>query len=151
MYLYIKTLDKYTKVRTAGLSEKDESVINKAKEIADKIVNSAKKLDEKHDSIMAKVVDQVKSNWLESANEIFNKNAKILDQELNKTVTELYKKETVNLDLYKSTKIKEFDNLLNEYIEKLGKKILKREINLEDHRKLIADGLERAKANGLFK
>lgn len=144
IYLYISILNKYTKV-------KDDPQIDNAKKIADKIVNTAKDLDQKHDSIMSKIVDQIALKWQTSAEIIFTKNAKVLDEELKKTVESLYKKEILNLDLYKKEKMEEFDSLISDFVNTTGRQILKKEINLNDHKKLISDGLERAKKVGLFK
>ncbi len=151
MYLYMNAISKYTKIRTAGLSEKDESVINNAKEIAQKIIDSAKKLDEKHDSIMAKVVGDISLKWSQSAETIFNKNVKELDTLLNNKIQEIYKKENDSLESYKKEKLNDFNKEMSETVNKLAKAIIKREIDINQHNELIKDGLERAKKSGLFK
>lgn len=144
MYLYISVLNKYTKV-------KDDPLINNAKKIADKIVNSTQDFSNKYDEIMEKFIVQISSKWETDANTVLNKNVKILDEDLKKTVQELYKKEVNDLSMYKQEKIKEFDALVSEYVTKVGKAIIKKEINLDDHKRLISDGLEGAKKVGLFK
>lgn len=144
MYLYISVLNKYTKV-------KDDPLINNAKKIADKIVNSTQDFSNKYDEIMEKFIVQISSKWEADANTVLNKNIKILDEDLKKTVQELYKKEVNDLSMYKQEKIKEFDALVSEYVTKVGKAIIKKEINLDDHKRLISDGLEGAKKVGLFK
>jgi hypothetical protein len=144
MYLYISILNKYTKV-------KDDPLINNAKRIADKIVDSTNSFEEKYNQIMEKFVSQISEKWENEANLILNKNIKILDEDLKKTVLELYRKETVDLSLYKQEKIKEFDTLVTEYVSRVSKEIIKREIDINDHKRLINEGLERAKKVGLFK
>ncbi len=144
MYLYISILNKYTKV-------KEDPIINNAKKIADKIVESTQEFDEKYNQIMEKFISQMSVKWESEANTVLNKNIKILDESLKQTVQELYKKEMLDLSLYKAEKIKEFDEMLNTYVSKLGKEIVKREIDINDHKRLITEGLERAKKVGLFK
>lgn len=144
MYLYISVLNKYTKV-------KDDPIINNAKRIADKIVDSTKNYEDKYDAIMAKLISEISSKWENGAAEVLNKHVKVLDDELKKTVVEIYKKESNGLEEYKKQKISEFDSMISEYVSKVGKEIIKREIDINDHKRLIADGLERAKKVGLFK
>ncbi len=144
MYLYISILNKYTKI-------KEDPIINNAKKIADKIVENTQEFDEKYNQIMEKFISQMSVKWESEANTVLNKNIKILDESLKQTVQELYKKEMLDLSLYKAEKIKEFDEMLNTYVSKLGKEIVKREIDINDHKRLITEGLERAKKVGLFK
>lgn len=144
MYLYITTLNKYTGI-------KDDPIINNAEKIAKKIIDSAKKMDQKHDQVINQFINQTVSKWSESAESILKTNAKILDFNLKETVASIYKAETSNLELYKKEKIKEFDDLLSETIRSLSMKIIAKEINLSEHKKLINESLERAREIGLFK
>ena len=144
IYLYINILNKYAKI-------KDDPIIGNAEKIAKKIIETTKDLDQRREQIMNKTIDQIISKWSEVAETILTKNTKLLDEKLQKSVENIYKSEISNLDLYKKEKIKEFNNLLSEQIEKISRNIIKKEINLEDHKKLIVEGLERAKNSGLFK
>lgn len=144
MYLYISVLNKYTKV-------KDDPIINNAKRIADKIVDSTKNYEDKYDEIMAKLISDITSKWQSGASEVLTKNIKILDEELKKKVMDVYKKDVEDLDLFKKEKMNEFEGLVSEYVIKMGKDIIKKEIDINDHKRLISEGLERAKKVGLFK
>lgn len=144
MYLYITTLNKYTKV-------KDDPIIENAEKIAKKIVESAKNFDKRYDKMMISVVDQVINKWSQSANDILNKNVKVLDTNLQNVASNIYKKETSDLALYKKEKMSEFDRLLAQRVNSLSKQIISREIDLGEHKALINASLERAKAIGLFK
>lgn len=143
-YLYISILNKYTKV-------KDDPIINNAKKIADKIVDSTQDFDNKYDQIMERFISEISAKWEKEANQILNKNIKILDDDLKKSVSDKYEKQTSDLLLYKQEKIKEFDELVGEYVAKVGKEIIRREIDVNDHKRLVEEGLERAKKVGLFK
>lgn len=144
MYLYITTLNKYTGI-------KDDPIIETAEKIAKKIIDSAKQMDQKHDQVIDKFISQTVSKWNELAEKILRDNTKILDNNLQKTVESIYKSETNSLDLYKKEKIKEFDDLLAETIRNLSLKIIAKEINLNEHKKLISESLERVREIGLFK
>ncbi len=151
IYLYISSQSKYTLLRTAGLSEKDESLVNNAEKIANRIIANAKKLDEKFDSAVDSTINQIVKKWNQNSDELLVKSIKNLDSELNKTIQDIYKKESDSLSNYKKEKLKDFDSELSAVVKKISKEIIMREIDMSQHKKLIAEGLERAKKDGLFK
>ncbi len=151
IYLYTSIQSKYTALKTAGLSEKDHSIVNNAEKIAAKIINSAKKLDEKFDQAVSTSINQIILKWNDDSNALLSKNLKVLDDELKKTIQDIYNKENDELALYKKTKLKDFDLELSQVVKKLSKEIIMREIDTSQHKKLIEEGLERAKKDGLFK
>lgn len=148
--LYLNILQKYTKLRTAGQSEKDESVINNAQKIAEQIIKRAESNVEKYDEVIKKINDQIVIKWSKNADLIFEKNIKTLNENLANIVNLIYKKENDTLASYKELKLKDFDTLFSEFINKLSKEIIKREIDLSTHKKLIVEALEKAKKDGLF-
>ena len=100
---------------------------------------------------MAKLITDITLKWQSGASEVLTKNVKILDEELKKKVEDVYKKDIEDLDLFKKEKMNEFENLVFEYVSKMGKDVIKKDIDVNDHKRLINDGLERAKKIGLFK
>ncbi len=150
IYLYIQTNSKYTLLRTAGNSDKDESIIGNAEKVANKIVSNAKKIDEKFDSIFLELEDKVIKKWEQNSTSLFNQKLSSLDNHLEKAIQEIYKKAEDDLSKYKKAKLKDFDMELDALVKDISKKIISREIDISQHRNLIENGLERAKKDGLF-
>lgn len=140
MSLYISTLSKYTKAKIDLSKEKPNNIILNSKIVSEKI-----------DQKLSIITDQIVSKWIENADGILSQNIKNLDNVLKDKIENIYKKENDSLELYKNTKFKEFDSMLLEFIKKISKDIIKSEIDINRHKKLIMDGLERAKSDGLFK
>lgn len=140
MYLYMDTRSKYIKTMT--------DILNKKASANDSF--NTDKIIEKSDRKLEQIASQIVSKWTETASIVIDKNAKLLDSNLQKKIQEIYKKDDDNFLLYKKARQKEFDKLVTDEVNKLSKEIINREIDAGQHKKLIIEGLERAKENGLF-
>jgi len=161
IYLYLNSLSKYSKLKTAGLSEKDESVLTNAKKISDdlikkaelesnKIIEVSKDLNHKFDQITEKFIEELAVKWSKEASEIFTKNTSKLEGLLVNKLNDIYKNESDSLINFKKTKINDFEKNLESYLKSISKDILKKEIDIDNHKKLIKSALDKAIKNGLF-
>lgn len=148
--LYLQVLSKYTNIRTAGVGEKTDLIVKNAEKVATEIITNAKDLDRKFDQAIEKTIDQITSKWSKEADIVFSKNVKNLENNLVAKLNEIYKNENDSLESYKKTKVAEFESNLSTYVKKLAKEILKKEIDMDTHKRLIKDSLEKAVKNGLF-
>lgn len=138
--LYLASLAKLSKTKILSLSEKEQLLLDKTQ----------RDLIAKIDTATSKVIDQITSKWSNDADSVFNKNVKSLESSLVNKLSEIYKNENDSLALYKKTKLEEFDVNLSSYLKKVSKEILKREIDMDTHKKLINEAVGKAIKDGLF-
>lgn len=138
--LYLSSLSKLSKLKIKSLEGKEEVLLDTV----------YKKLVERLDAAIAKIIDQITSKWSKEADLVFSKNIKSLEGNLVNKLNELYKNENDSLALYKKTKLDDFNINLSDYLKKVSKEVLKKEIDLDTHKKLISEALDKAIKNGLF-
>lgn len=148
--LYLKAISQYTKLKTAGMGDKDLGIINNAQKVADQIINANKNLDEKFDKAVTTAIAQITSKWSKSAEDVLDKNLKALNDNLKRKIDEIYTKENANLESFKQEKLRTFEATVSEEVKRLSKEILKKDIDMSLHKKLIQDALEEATKNGVF-
>lgn len=160
--LFLKAQGKYIKLRTAGKDDGDsdpvidtaqkvsEEIIRKAQNQALKIVESSKINNEKYDAIVDSAIAKIINSWGGKSTQVFEKNLNLLDSELKKLIQEIYNKENKSISEYKDAKIKEIDERVEAFVRETGKRILSREISLNDHKKFILEALQMAHQNGQF-
>jgi hypothetical protein len=68
-------------------------------------------------------------------------------QEFHKTLLPALEKE---LDEYKQARLKQAEQTITRIVQQAAQDILKKSISFEDHQKLLAESLEKAKKEGLF-
>lgn len=152
--LFLRSEARYTKLRTAGQSESDITVIDTARKIsaeilkkaenqALKIVESSKNINNNYDIIVDKTINQIISSWSV-------KSDRILETELKKLIQDIAKKDQKILEEYKNQKISELELKIDEFVKKVGKKIIARDITLSEHKEFISQALEEAYKNGQF-
>lgn len=159
--LFLRSQAQYTKLRTAGKSDGDDTVIDNAQKIAQeiikkaeaqalKIVESSKVVNDKYDRIVDVAIKEIINSWGNKSSQVFDKNLTLLDSELKKLIQDIYIKETKSLTDYKGQKMQEIDAKIDEFVKTVGKKILGREISLTEHKKFIQEALDLAHKNGQF-
>lgn len=159
--LYLRSLDKYVKLRTAGKSENDDTVIDNAQKVAAeiikkaesesrKIVETSKTASGKYDQIVDSAIKGIIASWDNKSSEVFDRNILLLDSQLKNLIKDIYDKENKNLETYKNQRLSQIDKEVQDLVNKISKKIIFREIGLEDHKKFILASLEAAKKDGQF-
>lgn len=71
-------------------------------------------------------------------------------EEAKKTISEAYKNAEDEVEKYKNRRLKEVDDSIIDILQEIARKVLLREINQEEHEKLVMRALEEAKRNHFF-
>lgn len=69
----------------------------------------------------------------------------------SKALQDTYKKAELEVEDYKNKRIQDIENSLLHLVERIVKKVLEREISLEEHEKLVIKSFEEAKRQKMFK
>jgi uncharacterized protein YicC (UPF0701 family) len=155
---------------------KERQILDDATHAADQIITGAQYVNQnsKHsvDEALQKMVDDVSGETKDAASNFRTSYQSSLDtiakqslndfqtvtkdlqtdlqtqvQEFHKTLLPALEKE---LDEYKQARLKQAEQTITRIVQQASQDILKRSISFEDHQKLLAEALEKAKKEGLF-
>jgi vacuolar-type H+-ATPase subunit H len=157
-------LGKERKIMEDAVSEADKIIVD-----AEYIKKSSKEIV---DQALQQMVAHIQKESIETAGKFMNSYseslkelattslvdfqnvAKGLEGDLQRQIKEF--RETLlpdlkkELDDYKQVRLKQSDEIINHVIQKAAQEIMNKSISLEDHQKILADALERAKTEGVF-
>ncbi len=84
----------------------------------------------------------------------FEKVSKEMQEDLKKQIKDFHEtllpKLEKDIEEYKSSRMKQADSTISQIIQKVSQTVFNKTISMDDHHKLIADSLEKAKKEGVF-
>ncbi|GAF70001.1 unnamed protein product, partial [marine sediment metagenome] len=153
-------------------SQKAQEIIRNTKTFTDKSTNlltqeiqnatqnyavlygeTLRRIQDESVKIVATIPNDVKEsviNELTSLRSILQDELKRSQEEARKIIGQVYKEVETEIENYKEKRMKQLDDSILEIVEQVSRKVLAKEISLEEHEKLVMKALEEAKRQEIF-
>jgi F0F1-type ATP synthase membrane subunit b/b' len=119
-------------------------------EMYQKTINNLEANIEKTTSSIPDQIKEVFVAKLSTVSEQFSNNLIKITEEFKKSIDIAYKNIELQIQSYRDERYKQIDRSMVEIIQQIAKKVLMKQINAEEHEKIVTKALEDAKRTGIF-
>lgn len=133
-------------VNQESKDEVDEALKKMMTDIQKETLSTAQKFIGSYHDALKEISDQSKTDFQSVSHQ--------MQEDLKREIKVFHENLLPNLqkevDEYKKTKLQQIDQAVTQIIQKVSQEVFNKTVSLEDHHKLLADSLEKAKKEGIF-